>query len=124
MVLESFEDFADTILIMPAKAILGALNLNCELLDQDLSPYRSAFAPDEYSLLCFRPFIRSVRSGREVYPRECLPLDHLDLYKHTVVRLIHVGELPRMAVKAFDSAFVAVSSVIKPASTFSFWFVQ
>ena len=108
MVLESFDDFAETILSMPAKAILGVLNLDCELLDHDLSRYRSAFAPDEYSLLCFRQFIRSTRSGGATYPRECLPLDHLKLYKHTVIRLIHVHELPRTAAKIFDAVFVAV----------------
>jgi hypothetical protein len=108
MVLESFDDFAETILSMPAKAILDLLNLDCELLDQDLSPYRSAFGPDEYSLLCFRQFIRSVRSGGTMYPRECLPLDHLRLYKHTVIRLIHVNELPRTAVKDFEGVFAAV----------------
>jgi len=107
MVLDSFDDFAETILSMPAKAILDVLNLDCELLDQDLSGYRSAFAPDEYSLLCFRQFIRSIRSGGEIYPKECLPPDHLELYKHTVIRLVHVHELPRTAVKAFDGAFVA-----------------
>jgi hypothetical protein len=107
MELESFDDFAEMIITMPAKGILGVLNLDCELLDQDLGLYRSAFAQDEYSLLCFRQFIRSVRSGAGIYPKECLPSDHLELYKHTVIRLIHVHELPRTAAKTFDGAFVA-----------------
>jgi hypothetical protein len=108
MVLESFDDFAEMIITMPAKAILDLLNLDCELLDQDLSRYRASFAADEYSLLCFRQFIRSLRSGGEIYPRECLPSEHLELYRHTVIRLIHVHELPRTAVETFDGAFVAV----------------
>jgi hypothetical protein len=108
MELESFDDFAERIITMPAKAILRALKLDCELLDRDLSPYRSAFAEDEYSLLCFRQFIRSAKSGAGIYPRECLPPDHVELYKHTVIRLVHVHELPGTAVKAFDGAFAAV----------------
>ncbi|MGH7980529.1 MAG: hypothetical protein ACREE6_14225 [Limisphaerales bacterium] len=107
MELESFNDFAEAILIMPAKAILEALKLNCELLEQDVSLYRSAFSLDEYSLLCFRQFLRSVTASGRIYPRECLPPDHLELYKHIVVRLIHVNELPSTAIEAFDDAFVA-----------------
>ena len=107
MELESFDDFAEMIITMPAKGILDVLNLDCGLLDQDLTRYRASFAADEYSLLCFRQFIRSVKSGGGIYPSECLPPDHLDLYKHTVIRLIHVHELPRTAARAFDGAFVA-----------------
>lgn len=107
MEFESFGLFAEKIVTMPAKAILTALCLNCKLLDDDLSVYRSAFLPDEYSVLCFRQFLRSARSGSGIYPRHCVPPDHLELYKHTVVRLVHEDELPPIAMDAFDGAFVA-----------------
>ena len=104
---ESFDLFAAKIIAMPAKAILGALGLHCKILEQDLSRHRSAFAQDEYSILCFRQFIFSARSGGGIYPRRCLPPDHLELYKHTVIRLVHVDELPSTAMDDFDGAFVA-----------------
>lgn len=107
MEFESFDHFAEKIITMPAKAIVGALALNCKLLDEDLRVYRSAFAKDEYSILCFRQFLRSVRSGCGIFPRRCLPPDHLELFKHTIVRLVHVDELPPEAMDAFDGAFVA-----------------
>ncbi|HEX3628270.1 MAG TPA: hypothetical protein VH280_22915 [Verrucomicrobiae bacterium] len=92
---------------MPAKAIVDVLELNCKLLEQDLRPHRSAFGLDEYSVLCFRQFVRSARLGAGVCPRRCLPPDHLELYKHTIVRLVHVDELPSSAMDAFEAAFVA-----------------
>lgn len=107
MEFESFDSFAEKIITMPAKAILTALCLNCKLLEDDLSVYRSAFLPDEYSVLCFRQFLRSARCGDGIYPRQCLPPDHLELYKHTVVRLVHEDELPPKAMDAFEGAFVA-----------------
>lgn len=107
MEFESFGHFAEKIVTMPAKAILIALCLNCKLLDEDLRLYRSAFLPDEYSILCFRQFVRSAMSGGGIYPRQCLPPDHLELYKHTIVRLVHEDELPPKAMDDFEGAFVA-----------------
>ncbi|HEV2456138.1 MAG TPA: hypothetical protein VGY98_17880 [Verrucomicrobiae bacterium] len=107
MEFESFDHFAEKIIAMPAKAILEALNLDCKILEQDLIRHRSAFRADEYSILCFRQFVRSARSGSGLYPRQCLPPDHLELYRHTVVRLVHVEELPPTPMDAFEGAFVA-----------------
>ena len=103
---ESFDLFAEKIITMPAKAILDALGLECKLLEKDLSAFRSSFAFDEFSILCFRQFVRSVKSGTGIFPRRCLPPDHLELYKHTVVRLVHEGQLPLTAMDHFDGAFV------------------
>ena len=103
---ESFDLFEEKIITMPATAILNALDLDCKLLEQDLSTFRSSFAEDEYSVLCFRQFVRSVKSGAGVLPRRCLPPEHLELYKHTVVRLVHEGQLPSTAMDHFDGAFV------------------
>jgi hypothetical protein len=104
---ESFDLFEEKIITMPAKSILGALDLECKLLEEDLGAFRSSFAEDEFSILCFRQFVRSVKSGAGVFPRRCLPPDHLELYKHTVVRLVHVAELPPEAMDAFEGSFVA-----------------
>lgn len=109
MVYETFDLFAEKIITMPAKAILDALDLDCKLLEQDLTAFRSAFAEDEYSVLCFRQFIRSVKSGAGVFPRRCLPSDHLELYKHTVVRLVHEHQLPSTAMDHFDGTFVVAT---------------
>ena len=106
---ESFDLFAEKIITMPAKEILNALNLDCKILEEDLSRYRSSFTDDEYSILCFRQFIRSVKSGAGIFPRRCLPPDHLELYKHTVVRLVHEHELPSTAMDQFDGAFVVAA---------------
>lgn len=103
---ESFDLFAEKIITMPAKAILGALDLDCKLLEQDLAQFRASFADDEYSILCFRQFIRSARSGVGVFPRQCLPPNHLALYKHTVVRLVHEDQLPTKAMEHFRGAFI------------------
>jgi hypothetical protein len=111
MTFESFNLFAEQVITMPAKEIVDVLDLDCKLLDQDVRTHRSAFAKDEYSILCFRQFIRLARSGGGVYPRRCLPSEHLELYRHTVVRLIHVNELPRTAINAFDEAFAAQFSL-------------
>src|ERR1700739_3920284 len=103
---ESFDFFAEKITTMPAKAILNAVDLDCKLLEEDLSAYRSSFAEDEYSILCFRQFVRTVKSGAGIFPRRCLPPEHLELYKHTVVRLVHEHELPSTAMDHFNGAFV------------------
>lgn len=102
---ESFDLFAEKIMTMPAKAILGALALDCKLLEEDLKAHRSAFGEDEYSILCFRQFIRFARWGAGIFPKRCLPLEHLKLYKHTVIRLVHEKELPKTAVEIFNGAF-------------------
>lgn len=107
MQFESFDLFAERIVTVPAKAILKDLDLNCKLLEEDLSLYRSAFRTDEYSVLCFRQFVRTAKSGNGNYPRQCLPPDHLELFKHTVIRLVYAGELPPAAIDQFDGAFVA-----------------
>ena len=104
---ESFDFFAEKITTMPAKSILGELDLDCKLLEEDLSAHRSSFAEDEYSVLCFRQFVRSAKSGAGVFPRRCVPAYHLELYKHTVVRLVHERQLPSTAMDHFDGAFVA-----------------
>jgi hypothetical protein len=106
MEFETFDLFAEKIIAMPAKAILNILGLDCKILEQDLRRHRAAFAKDEYSILCFRQFIRSARSGGGIYPKRCVPPDHLELYKHTVVRLVHADELPPCAMQAFAGAFV------------------
>ncbi|HEV2319801.1 MAG TPA: hypothetical protein VGV18_08635 [Verrucomicrobiae bacterium] len=111
MPFESFNLFAEQVISMPAKDIVDVLDLSCKLLDDDLYTHRSAFAKDEYSILCFRQFIRLARSGGAVYPKRCLPPEHLDLYRHTIVRLIHVDELPQTAIEAFDKAFAAQFSL-------------
>lgn len=111
---ESFDLFAEKIITMPAQGILGALSLDCELLDQDLHGCRSAFTPDEYSILCFRQFVRSASLGRGIYPRLCLPPEHIELYKHTVVRLVHEDQLPQAAMAAFSEAFAAEFRLAPP----------
>lgn len=105
--LESFNTFAEKIAGMPAKAILKSMDLGCKLLEEDLDGYRSSFTGDEFSILYFRQFLRTARSGEAMHCIRCFPRSHIEFYKRTVTRLVQAGELSSSALERFEGAFAA-----------------
>lgn len=92
---------------MPAAAILNSMDLGCKLLLEDLDGYRSSFTVDEFSILYFRQFLRTARSGEAMHCIRCFPRNHVAFYKLIVTRLVQAGELASSAIEKFDDAFVA-----------------
>lgn len=107
----SFDVFEKELSRMPAGAILKSLALDCKLLEEDLETYRRAFTEEQYSILCFRQFMRSAQRQKTAPYLHCLPPDHIELYKQTIVRLIQAEELDRSAMQLFDRAFIAATYV-------------
>jgi hypothetical protein len=105
--LESFDSFAEKISSMPASAVLKSMDLECKLLEEDLDGYRASFTGDEFSILYFRQFLRTARSGEMMHCIRCFPKSHIEFYKRTVARLIQAGELKSSALDRFDGAFAA-----------------
>ncbi len=109
MQFDSFDRFATKISAVPVREVLNALDLKCKILQDDLGNYRSAFTEDAFSILCFRQFLRSAKMGSSVDFIRSFPADHIELYKQIVVRLVKVGELPRLAMGWFDTSFVVLA---------------
>jgi hypothetical protein len=101
-----FELFAKMVTGLPASAISKALDLECEMLEDDLERYRLTFPEDTRAILGFRQFVQRVKSGQ---PMDCLKpfsADFIEFFKETIVRLLQAGELPSSAMDRFDDIFV------------------
>lgn len=90
---------------IPALAILKALDVECRTLEDDLAHYRLAFTADALSILCFWEYVQMAKLGIFLHRSMHLPLEHIQFYKETLVRLIRAGELPPSAMNEFDQVF-------------------
>jgi hypothetical protein len=106
MSLGIFDVFAKMIAGLPAQAIPQALDLQCKMLKEDLEQHRLTLKDDASSIMCFRQFVRMMKSGDAMHCVKPLPPDHIEFYKETVLRLLQAGELPQSALEEFDFIFV------------------
>ena len=100
-----FGAFSKMISNLPVQAVLKALELQATMLQEDIAQHRSKQDEDAFSILCFQQFVHAVKTGGTVRCLETLPLDHVEFYKETIVRLVQIGELPPLAMDQFDKAF-------------------
>ena len=100
-----FEVLSKTIGKLPAQAVLQTLDAECNAIREDLERRRREVTPDDLSILCFGEYVRLVKANSVMRCSKMLPLDHLEFYKETVVRLIHAGALPPSAMEEFDYTF-------------------
>jgi hypothetical protein len=103
-----FDIFTRTIAHLPTKAIIRALDLECNMLEDDFEHERLASLEDANSILCFRQFLRTAEAAKMMLRAKCFPPDHLEFYKETIVRLVQARELPTSAMERFDYAFRVV----------------
>ena len=104
--MQIFNAFSRVIRKLPAPAILRALDAECKMLRDDMEHYRYGLTEDTLSILCFRGFVQMVKTDNVM--RCCLqmPLDHVQFYKETIVRLVQAGELGPSAMNQFEYAFM------------------
>ncbi|HTV39787.1 MAG TPA: hypothetical protein VMF08_04375 [Candidatus Sulfotelmatobacter sp.] len=107
MAVQRFETFAKTISRLPSECVLKALDMECKMLETDNEHRRLDAIDDALSIFSFRQFLRMAREGQAMQCVRRLPPDHIEFYKETIVRLVHAGEIPKMAMDQFDYTFVS-----------------
>lgn len=105
-----FGAFSKMISNMPVQAVIKAIELECKMLESDKENHRVTLDEDAYSILSFGQFIRRVKAGEAVRLNKLLPLDHLEFYRETIVRLVNAGELPASTMEQFENAFPLIPS--------------
>ncbi len=100
-----FELFTRMIADLPPQAILNAIDLECNMLENDAKNHRLPLPEDALSILCFREFVYAVQLGQTMRPVKPLPPDHIEILKKMVVRLVQANELPQTAMEQFDCIF-------------------
>jgi hypothetical protein len=105
VVMQIFRIFAKMIDDIPAVAVLKALDVECRMLEDDLAHYRLTMTTDTFSILCFREYVQMAKLGIFLHCSMHLPVEHMEFYKETLVRLIQAGELPPSAINEFDHVF-------------------
>lgn len=101
-----FDIFSKMIADLPARAVPKALDLQCQMIEEDEENRRLASPEDASSILCFRQFIQGIKSGQAMERLKPLSPDHIEFYKETIVRLIQSEVLPPSAMEQFDAVFV------------------
>jgi hypothetical protein len=106
-----FEKFAEMIDRLPAKAVVNAVQLEKEMLENDLAQKRTLPMGEVRSIVAFCNF---VQKGPEGVPgsKISVPIQHLSFYRNTVKRLMESGVLPGEAGNIFEQVF---STLMKAA---------
>ena len=105
MSLHIFDAFSKMIAGLPPEAVVKALELECKMLEDDLENQRVPLSEDAFSIFSFRRFVQMARQGQAMPSVKPLPVDHLEFYKETILRLIQATELPPFAMEQFDYTF-------------------
>ena|ERR1700676_1717061 len=106
-----FERFMGMINSIPAKGVFRAVELECQMLENDLIQKRQNLSlEDTHSILAFYNFLKSAADGICVAPIP-LPIQHIVFYKKTLERLIEAEQLPYEAKEQFHETFL--SSFVK-----------
>lgn len=92
---------------LPPEAVVRAVDLQCKIIHDDLTYDRFTMEDDVFSILCFGQFMKTANSGKDFGCFRNLPLDHLEFYRETIIRLVQANELPATAMEQFDRAFAA-----------------
>ena len=102
-----FEKFAEMVDRLPPKAVVSAVQLEKEMLENDLVQNRTLPMGEVRSIVAFCNF---VQKGPEGVPgsRVSVPIQHLGFYRNTVKRLVDDGVLPGEAGNIFVQVFSAL----------------
>jgi hypothetical protein len=103
--MQIFRIFSNVIRNLPTQAILPALDAECKMLENDIEHYRFHLTEDALSILCFRGFVQMVKAGSVMRCSLCMPPEHIEFYKQTIIRLIQSGEMSPSVMNHFDFAF-------------------
>lgn len=107
----AFKTFAQKIAKLPAAAIIGALDRECNRLRLGLVESRGALSDHGYSVLYFKMFVRAARLGDCLDLIIRLPADEVDFFKKTTIRLVQAQALPLSALELFQLTFEVTEKV-------------
>jgi hypothetical protein len=102
----AFEAFSRSVTTLPTEAVLRALDLEARMLEEDFEKRRSPLFEEGRSIISFNQFVRLVKYG-EAMLCVIIPLEHIEFYKETIIRLVQADELPTSAMELFDRTFSA-----------------
>jgi hypothetical protein len=101
-----FERFSAMVERLPTKAVVSAMRLERQMLEDDLARKRTVQMDEVSSIIAFCNFIENVADAH--HARYVLvPIQHIGFYRATVKRLIEAGEVTYEAGALFDAAFSA-----------------
>jgi hypothetical protein len=112
-----FEKFAEMIDRLPAKAVVNAVQLEKEMLENDLAQKRTLPVAEVRSIVAFCDF---VQRGPEAIPglKVSVPIQHLGFYRKTMKRLVEGGVLPSEAGDIFERVFSALLKAAQGSGSF------
>jgi hypothetical protein len=99
-----FERFAEMVERLPTKAVIGAVELERQMLEDDLAHKRTMPMEDVRSIIAFSNFLENASDAARG-PQTPVPIQHLALYRKTVKRLVEAGELLPERGALFDAVF-------------------
>lgn len=100
-----FINFVQRISKSPPRAIIGALDRECDMLRRDLAESRDGLPDQAYSILYFKIFVRAAKVGEPLDLTIELPADEVDFFQKTTIRLVQAGALPMSALDHFQTTF-------------------
>ena len=101
-----FEHFSVMVEGLPAKAVIPAVELQRQMLEDDLARKRTMPMDEVSSIIAFCNFLENAADAAHV-PHATVPIHHLGFYRDTVKRLVHAGVLSKETGALFDTAFSA-----------------
>jgi hypothetical protein len=108
MSLHIFDTFARMITNLPVAAVVGAIDIECKMLEDDFEYQRLSLPGAVLSILCFGQFVRMVQFGEAMSYNKRLPPEHVEFYKDTIARLVQANELPPFSMEQFDNTFHSI----------------
>jgi hypothetical protein len=81
MLVNYFYIFTRMIAHLPTEAIIKALDLECNMLEDDFEHERLASLEDANSILCFRQFLRMAEAAKMMPRVKCFPQTTLNFTK-------------------------------------------
>ena len=100
-----FEKFAEMVGNLPPKAVIKAVKLERQMLDDDMAHKRTLPMTEVRSIVAFCNFLQNGPDAARA-SKVSVPIQHLGFYRSTIKRLVNDGELPYEAGELFDTAFL------------------
>jgi hypothetical protein len=99
-----FNSFSTMLDEMPTQGIIGALELERRMIEDDFALKRTLSLQEAHSILSFCLFIDAAGHGSQISP-VTLPILHVGFYRKTIHRLIEAELLPLHAGEQFENVF-------------------
>ncbi len=101
-----YERFAAMVERLPTKAVVSAVELERQMLEDDLERKRTLPILEARSIMAFASFLEDPNDALR-WPSVHVPIEHMAFYRATVKRLVEAGEMPYETAAYFDRAFAA-----------------